>query len=172
LLAISLSTIYPFAKRFTNFPQFILGAIAGVTVAIAAYAANVDALSGALRGPTICLIGTVILHLVFYDIAYAQQDAQDDMKSGVKGMAVLFYNRIPSLLGVLASGATGLVYWLGRMVNFGPAFFLVGVGGQILSLGGAVVLNQLGLQTELKKVAWLCFVMTACSLIGAFATQI
>jgi 4-hydroxybenzoate polyprenyltransferase len=173
LLAVALTGIYPFAKRVSNFPQLLLGVIAGLTVPLSAYAINVDALSGLLRTPTICLMSTVVVHVVFYDVVYARQDIPDDIKSGAKSMAVLCRNHIPLLLGVLACSAVGLVAGLGGLIDAQPDFFVVALGGQLLGLGSVeVLLLQQGMEAYLKKLGGWGFMVALGSLIGAFATQI
>ncbi|PYI11967.1 hypothetical protein BO78DRAFT_63605 [Aspergillus sclerotiicarbonarius CBS 121057] len=67
-----------------------------------------------------CLMLAIVLLIVFYDVAYATQDMADDIKSGVKGMAVLFRNHLLALLFTLACGIAGVLSALGVLVNMGP----------------------------------------------------
>lgn len=171
-LAVALTTFYPFAKRVTDFPQVCLGFIAGLCVAIGAYAADVDALSGSLRGPTLCLMSIVVLHLVFYDVIYSRQDASDDFKSGVKSMAVLYRDRIPLLLGALALGATVLVSSLGVMLDLGIGYFILAVGGQVIGLGSLCAFASLGYEAHVEKLGGRCFLLAFGSLLVAFTTEV
>ncbi|KXT07264.1 hypothetical protein AC578_2508 [Pseudocercospora eumusae] len=170
-VAVALTIFYPFAKRVTNFPQVVLGVIAAVTVALAAYAANVEALSDSHSTPTLCLMSTVVLHLVFYDLIYSREDATDDMKSGVKSMAVLCRDYMPLLLGGLALGATVLTFALGMMVDLGTGYFILAVGGQLLGLDSLVIFTLLRRENEVKKLGGWCFLVAFGSLLVAFATQ-
>lgn len=172
LLAIALTTFYPFAKRVTNFPQVVLGLIAGITATLAAYAVDVDALSASLCKPTYCLTGTVMLHLIFYDLVYSRKDVVDDVNSGVKSMTVLFRNYIPVLLGSLALSATLLVLSLGTMVDLGMCYFVLAAGGQLLGLGSIVVFTILKLEAQLERHGGLCFFIALGSLLSAFAIQV
>lgn len=79
--------IYPFAKRFTWWPQIFLGLAFnwGVWVGWTAQTGTVS-------------IGTALLYLcgilwtLFYDTIYAYQDIEDDALIGVKSTARLFRN--------------------------------------------------------------------------------
>ncbi|MEI4195634.1 4-hydroxybenzoate octaprenyltransferase [Roseovarius sp. E0-M6] len=86
--------IYPFAKRFTWWPQVFLG-IAFNWGALLLWAAH----TGALELPAIILYLAGIAWTLFYDTIYAHQDAEDDALIGVKSTARLFGDNTPSWLG-------------------------------------------------------------------------
>ncbi len=77
--------VYPFAKRFTWWPQVFLG-LAFNWGALLAWTAH----SGALEAPAIVLYMSGIAWTLFYDTIYAHQDAEDDALIGVKSTARLF----------------------------------------------------------------------------------
>ncbi len=77
--------IYPFAKRFTWWPQVFLG-IAFNWGALLAWAAHTGSLS--LAPVLLYLAG--IAWTLFYDTIYAHQDRDDDALIGVKSTARLF----------------------------------------------------------------------------------
>lgn len=77
--------VYPFAKRFTWWPQAFLG-IAFNWGALLAYAAH----AGELRLPAILLYAAGIVWTLYYDTIYAHQDKEDDALIGVKSTARLF----------------------------------------------------------------------------------
>ncbi len=77
--------IYPFAKRFTWWPQVFLG-IAFNWGALLAWAAS----RGALEWPAVALYGAGIAWTLFYDTIYAHQDKDDDALIGVRSTARLF----------------------------------------------------------------------------------
>ncbi|MDO5621165.1 MAG: 4-hydroxybenzoate octaprenyltransferase [Paracoccus sp. (in: a-proteobacteria)] len=108
--------IYPFAKRFTWWPQIFLGIAFnwGVLLAYVAHMGRLDA------APVIAWLSG-IAWTVFYDTIYAHQDTQDDAQIGVKSTARLFGDNSPRILplfgalscllmvvAVLATGAGGL----------------------------------------------------------------
>lgn len=77
--------IYPFAKRFTWWPQLFLG-LAFNWGALLAWAAVTNSLSWA---PVLIYIAGIFWTL-FYDTIYAHQDTEDDALIGVKSTARLF----------------------------------------------------------------------------------
>ncbi|MEM9551820.1 MAG: 4-hydroxybenzoate octaprenyltransferase [Pseudomonadota bacterium] len=77
--------IYPFAKRFTWWPQVFLG-LAFNWGALLAWTAH----AGALHWPAVALYVSGIAWTLFYDTIYAHQDAEDDALIGVKSTARLF----------------------------------------------------------------------------------
>jgi len=83
-------TIYPFAKRFTWWPQIFLG-LAFNWGAMLAWAAH----TGGLSWPPIVLYLAGIAWTLFYDTIYAHQDAEDDALIGVKSTARLFGDSSP-----------------------------------------------------------------------------
>ena len=80
-----LVAIYPFAKRFTWWPQVFLG-LAFNWGALLAWAAH----SGTLNWPPVLLYVAGISWTLFYDTIYAHQDTEDDELIGVKSTARLF----------------------------------------------------------------------------------
>ncbi len=78
-------TIYPFAKRFTWWPQIFLG-LAFNWGALLAWAAH----TGTVGWPAIMLYLSGIAWTLFYDTIYAHQDAEDDELIGIKSTARLF----------------------------------------------------------------------------------
>ncbi|PIE08180.1 MAG: 4-hydroxybenzoate octaprenyltransferase [Rhodobacterales bacterium] len=77
--------IYPFAKRYTWWPQVFLG-IAFNWGALLAYTAH----TGRLGWPALALYLSGIAWTLFYDTIYAHQDKEDDALIGVKSTARLF----------------------------------------------------------------------------------
>ncbi|MCR9069456.1 MAG: 4-hydroxybenzoate octaprenyltransferase [Rhodobacteraceae bacterium] len=77
--------IYPFAKRFTWWPQVFLG-IAFNWGALLAWTAS----TGSLGWPAVLLYVGGIAWTLFYDTIYAHQDTEDDALIGVKSTARLF----------------------------------------------------------------------------------
>ncbi|MCF6272470.1 MAG: 4-hydroxybenzoate octaprenyltransferase [Rhodobacteraceae bacterium] len=77
--------IYPFAKRFTWWPQVFLG-IAFNWGALLAWAAH----TGSLSLAPVLLYLSGIAWTLFYDTIYAHQDKDDDALIGVKSTALLF----------------------------------------------------------------------------------
>jgi 4-hydroxybenzoate polyprenyltransferase len=77
--------IYPFMKRFTSWPQAILG-LAFSWGALTGWAAQ----TGGLAAPAIWLYLSCVAWTIGYDTVYAIQDRKDDVSAGVKSTALLF----------------------------------------------------------------------------------
>lgn len=85
--------IYPFAKRFTWWPQVFLG-LAFNWGALLAWTAH----TGSLGAPAVVLYCAGIAWTLFYDTIYAHQDTEDDALIGVKSTARLFGTQSPAWL--------------------------------------------------------------------------
>ena len=130
--SLALVAIYPFAKRFTWWPQAFLG-LAFNWGALMIYVAH----SGVLRLEAVLLYAAGIIWTLFYDTIYAHQDREDDALIGVKSTARLFADRTPTwlfafsilsaiLLGIatyLACGERGTLSTLIAMLAV-PAFWM------------------------------------------------
>jgi len=98
VLALLPVAVYPFAKRFTWWPQIFLG-IAFNWGALLAWTAH----TGSLEAAPVALYLSGMAWTLFYDTIYAHQDAEDDALIGVKSTARLFGDRSPLWLrGFLA----------------------------------------------------------------------
>ncbi|TRD22753.1 4-hydroxybenzoate octaprenyltransferase [Palleronia caenipelagi] len=102
--------VYPFAKRFTWWPQVFLG-IAFNWGALLAWAAQ----DGGLHPAAVLLYLSGIAWTLYYDTIYAYQDIEDDALIGVKSTARLFDSRpIPWLISFAAATVVlmaGAVIW-------------------------------------------------------------
>ena len=83
--SLALVCIYPFAKRFTWWPQVFLGLAFNWGALLAWTAAT-----GTLNLPAVALYLAGISWTLFYDTIYAHQDTEDDALIGVKSTARLF----------------------------------------------------------------------------------
>lgn len=83
--SLALVAIYPFAKRFTWWPQVFLG-LAFNWGALLAYAAH----AGQVTVSALLLYAAGICWTLFYDTIYAHQDKDDDALIGIKSTARLF----------------------------------------------------------------------------------
>ncbi len=102
--SLGLVAIYPFAKRFTWWPQVFLG-LAFNWGALVGWSAH----AGGLGLPAVLLWGAGIAWTLFYDTIYAHQDKDDDALIGVKSTARLFgANTRPWLRGFLLAAVLAL----------------------------------------------------------------
>lgn len=167
----TLAAIYPFGKRFTNFAQVILGSTLASTIALSSYSVGLPALSSAYILPTLCLTATIMLLVVFYDVVYARQDTADDLKSGVKGMAVLFRNHLETLLAVITCSIVGLLVTMGKLVNMGSYFFTFSVAGISIGLVLMIALTNRKIISRWSGYSGWCYALAIANLIGGFALE-
>ncbi|MXQ09296.1 4-hydroxybenzoate octaprenyltransferase [Alphaproteobacteria bacterium GH1-50] len=127
IASLALVCIYPFAKRFTWWPQIFLG-LAFNWGAILIWAAVTSEVGLA---PVLLYVAGIFWTL-FYDTIYAHQDTEDDALIGVKSTARLFGNdtarwlRWFIILSVLFFAA-GLILALGATAN--PLQLTIALGG-------------------------------------------
>jgi 4-hydroxybenzoate polyprenyltransferase len=109
---------YPFFKRFTHFPQLVLGAAFSwaIPMAFAAEAGTVPALAW-------WLFAANFLWTVVYDTQYAMADREDDLKVGVKSTAIAFGRADVPILGALMGIITALLVIIGLHFIPHPAWF-------------------------------------------------
>ncbi len=100
IASLAIVAIYPFMKRFTDWPQLVLG-FAFSWGALMGWAAHFGELSMA---PLYLYAGS-ILWVIGYDTIYAHQDKEDDALVGVRSTAQLFGDRTKGWLIVLWGGA-------------------------------------------------------------------
>jgi 4-hydroxybenzoate polyprenyltransferase len=107
--------IYPFAKRFTWWPQVFLG-LAFNWGALLGWVAH----TGKLEWPALILYLSGISWTLFYDTIYAHQDTEDDALIGVKSTARLFGQNSPRWLSLflgLAVSLMGIAIWIANPSN-------------------------------------------------------
>ncbi|MER2605314.1 MAG: 4-hydroxybenzoate octaprenyltransferase [Siculibacillus sp.] len=114
LSSLGVVAIYPFMKRFTDWPQAFLG-LAFSWGALMGWAA----IFGRLDAAPVALFVGAVLWTIGYDTIYAHQDKEDDAVVGVRSTALFFGTRTRIwLIGLY--GAT--------VAAFAAAFVLAGVG--------------------------------------------
>ena len=127
VLALLPVAIYPFAKRFTWWPQVFLG-LAFNWGALLAWTAH----TGSLGAPAVLLYAAGIAWTLFYDTIYAHQDTEDDALIGVKSTARLFGANTAHWLRRFLMATVGL---MGLAVIF-SALPNASVLAMVLALGG------------------------------------
>ena len=85
LLSVPFVILYPYMKRFTYWPQLVLGIIFNWGVLIVSMQFN-----GYISISSLILYLGCIFWTLGYDTIYAYQDREDDIKSNIKSTAVLF----------------------------------------------------------------------------------
>ncbi len=134
--SLALVAVYPFAKRFTWWPQVFLG-LAFNWGALVAWAAHANQISAA----PIVLWLSGIAWTLFYDTIYAHQDKEDDAMIGVKSTALLFGNE-----------STGR--WLAVFLAASVALMALAVGLALLPGAAGTVLALLGVVAFGAHLGW------------------
>ncbi|KPQ30762.1 MULTISPECIES: 4-hydroxybenzoate octaprenyltransferase [unclassified Halomonas] len=118
-----LAFIYPFMKRYTHFPQVVLGAAFSWAIPMA-----FGAVLGDVPVEAWLLFFANLLWTVAYDTQYAMVDRDDDIKIGIKSTAVLLGNADRLVIGLLQLATLALLAWVGARVGLG-GFFWLGLAG-------------------------------------------
>ena len=123
IMSLAIVAIYPFAKRFTDWPQFFLG-LAFSWGALMGWSAEFGSLSFA----AVALYVAAVAWTIGYDTIYAHQDKEDDALIGVRSTALLFgrntkawlclFYGLTVLALVLAFLAVGVAFpaWIGLLI--------------------------------------------------------
>ena len=135
---------YPWAKRHTHYPQVVLGFCLAWGIVMGSLAMDVDLFTSAMKDSskraraelsTVCIFLASILWTVIYDTVYAHQDLQDDIKAGIKSLAVLYRDKTKSLLWQLLTLMIGFLIACGQLSALGIPYHFIAVGGAAVSLG-------------------------------------
>jgi 4-hydroxybenzoate polyprenyltransferase len=114
-----LALVYPFMKRITYLPQFVLGAAFSWSIPMA-FAATTGELTPGLWW----LFGANLLWTVVYDTQYAMVDREDDLQVGIKSTAILFGNLDRRIIGVMQLCCLGCFWGTGYAFNLGNLYHL------------------------------------------------
>ncbi len=115
----ALATLYPFSKRITHLPQFVLGTAFGWCIPMA-YAAQADALTIEAW----LLFVANMFWTVAYDTEYAMVDREDDLRIGVKSTAILFGHHEIAAIATLQVLAVAVLAVVGVRLALAPAYWV------------------------------------------------
>lgn len=118
-IAALLAVIYPFMKRYTHLPQFILGMAFGWSIPMA-----FGAIQQALPLECWLLFGANLAWTVAYDTQYAMVDRDDDLRIGVKSTAILFAQFDNRIIALLQFTALVLLVILGNLRQFPMIYYI------------------------------------------------
>ena len=127
ILSVLPVAIYPFAKRFTWWPQVFLG-LAFNWGTLLTWAAH----TGTIGWPAIMLYLSGIAWTLFYDTIYAHQDAEDDELIGIKSTARLFGTDTVRWLKYFLVGTVSLM----GLAIIDAALSQASLPGLVVALGG------------------------------------
>ncbi len=140
LSVIFIVLLYPFAKRFTYWPQLILGIVFNFGIILSWLSLNENFITG-----IILLYLSGIMWTVGYDTIYALQDVVDDKKIGVKSLALLLDKKTYQFLYIIYTAQIFLlIFSLLLASNFSAILFL-------LSIPYLLILRKIYLMKNLKN---------------------
>jgi 4-hydroxybenzoate polyprenyltransferase len=113
-----LASTYPFFKRWTHFPQVVLGLAFGWGIPMA-FAAE----TGYVASVAWLILLINVIWSVIYDTLYAMVDREDDISIGLKSTAILFGRHDLTILRVLKLVMVALLIWIGLILQFGWPWF-------------------------------------------------
>jgi 4-hydroxybenzoate polyprenyltransferase len=168
--------LYPLAKRITYYPQFVLGLTFSWGAMMGFPALGIDLISNqAALIAASCLYASNVAWTVLYDMIYAHMDIKDDVKAGIKSIALKHEKETKMVLSGLAVVQLGLLSATGVAAGLSPVFFVGSVGGAALTLGTMIR------RVKLKEVkdcwwwfvngAWLTGGAISLGLAGEYVTQ-
>ena len=110
---------YPFAKRYTHWPQLLLG-LTFNWGALMGWASIKDALDW----PAVMLYIAGIFWTLGYDTIYAHQDKEDDILIGVKSTAIIFGVKTRTWLGAFYAAVLLIIICLGNILELNVLYFI------------------------------------------------
>jgi 4-hydroxybenzoate polyprenyltransferase len=166
-----LVAIYPFMKRFTYWPQLVLG----LTFKWGALV-GWSAVTGSLEWPALALYAGSVLWTIGYDTIYAHQDKEDDALIGLRSTALRFGEATQAWLVAFYAGAVLLWGVAGALAGARLVFFLalalaaVQLAWQVATLDTRDAANCLARFKSNQLIGWLLFLGLAADMaIATFA---
>ncbi len=133
-----LASTYPFFKRWTHFPQVILGLAFGWGIPMA-FAAE----TGQIASVAWLILLINVIWSVIYDTLYAMVDREDDVSIGLKSTAIMFGRSDLLIIRVLKILMIALLVLLGLKLQFSwPWFAGVAVAAVLFARQQYLVRNR------------------------------
>ena len=162
---------YALMKRITHYPQFVLGFPFAWAILMSCAALNFNPLCNQRTLPTMSLFATNILWTMIYDTVYAHQDIQDDIKAGVKSMAIRFADSTKELATTLATIQVALLSYTGWLAVLSPIYFIFTCGGTAVTLGRMIAEVDLKEPSSCARFFHRGFWYVGGSMIMGFAAE-
>lgn len=119
MIGLVLAALYPFAKRYTFFPQVVLGAAFSWSIPMV-----YTAVTNSIATIPWSLFCAAWLWPVAYDTAYAMVDREDDLAIGLKSTAIRFGQYDRWAIGLIQSVVCVLLAWTGWTQQLEPGYFV------------------------------------------------
>lgn len=147
VIALALTWIYPFMKRFTHVPQLFLGAAFGWAIPMA-----FTAVTGAIPFYAWVLFSATLIWALIYDTQYAMVDREDDLKIGIKSTAILFGRWDRLTIGLLQIMMLALLLWIGEITERGLVYQF-----SLLAAAGFALYQQYLIRQRIPKRCFQAF---------------
>ncbi|WP_328464335.1 4-hydroxybenzoate octaprenyltransferase [Actinoplanes sp. NBC_00393] len=145
-LAVVPLVIYPYAKRFTNYPHYVL-ALAQAVAPVGAWLGITGTFDGSF--PAWVLGAAVGLWIGGFDIIYACQDVEVDRRIGVHSTPARWGVRTALHISTVTHVVTfALFVWFGQLVGLGWLWWI----GLLLTAGALVYQHVVVTENDLSKV--------------------
>lgn len=150
LLALFVTCLYPFCKRFLKAPQLVLGIAFSMSIPMVYFASGV-----ALNSDFILLFLINFAWIVAYDTMYAMTDKQDDLKVGVKSTAIYFADYDRLIIGMLQFNLHCLWLFWALIDSVNPIFY-----GFWFIAAGVMVYQQILINQRLPQQCFKAFLIS------------
>ncbi|WP_354622624.1 4-hydroxybenzoate octaprenyltransferase [Psychromonas sp. MME2] len=147
LAALLLAFCYPFMKRFTHLPQFVLGLAFSWAIPMA-FAAQANQLPSVVW----ILFSINILWTIAYDTLYAMVDRDDDVRIGIKSTAILFADYDKLIVALLQLSCLILLLIVGIIESLSSSYYVA-----LLIVFGLFVKQQMDIKERDKKACFKAF---------------
>ncbi len=166
IASLALVFVYPFCKRWTYWPQAVLG-LTFNWGALVGWAA----VTGEVGLPAICIYFAGLFWTLGYDTIYAHQDKEDDELVGIKSAALRLGDKTKSALWIFYGLTLGLIALGGTLAGLNWPFY-IGLTApaahllwQILKLD---IHNPAVCLTLFKANRWFGWLLLGAFLLGKF----
>lgn len=143
-----LISTYPLAKRVTHYPQIMLGLSFSWGALLGFPAMGLSLIDPTILAPAACLYASNVAWTILYDTIYAHQDRSDDVKAGIKSIAVRHEHNSKKIM--LGAGVIQLCFLsaAGILAGCGPIYFIGSCGGASVGLGWMIYRARLKVPSE------------------------
>ncbi|EEA22047.1 hypothetical protein TMatcc_008530 [Talaromyces marneffei ATCC 18224] len=144
VIVILVMMLYPFGKRFTFFPQFIMGFGFTLSVFMSGKVIGVDLSPGSEDFWSALYLGIVCMLLAtIANVVYTYQDMRDDAQAGGKSMALMMSNRPKIWLWAMTAVVEVLLWKIGNLSDYSILYNIITCGGSSFALSALVALVDL-----------------------------
>lgn len=147
IAAVLLAFSYPFMKRITHLPQFVLGLAFSWAIPMA-FAAQANALPSVVW----LLFIINILWTIAYDTLYAMVDRDDDLKIGIKSTAILFAKNDKLIIALLQLICVLLLLVVGYIESLSYIYYF-----SLLIVSALFMKQQIEIKGRDKKACFKAF---------------